>query len=311
MDIVVSSHTHQAYNCRLPNRAGRGIAVTSAGSFSRLITSIDVTLDTRTHDVIGVSAENKLVDRDNVLQSAEPIVPVNEISNIIYNYNAIVMPIANRIVGTVTSDITRVANQAKESALGDVIADAQSAATAPAGKGGAVIAFMNSGGIRADLIYAGSTEGEGDGNVTYGEAFTVQPFGNSLVVKTLSGQQIYDLLNQQWAANQFGDGGRTLQVSGGFSYWHTFVPNASPLGASYVCDGSVMLNGMPIDKGASYRVAMNSFLASGGDNFTVFTLGTDQLGGEVDLDALQAYFQVHSAVPPGPQNRIQQVASCG
>lgn len=311
VDIVVSGHTHQAYNCRLPNSAGRDIPVTSAGSFSRLITSIDVTLDTRTHDMVAVAAENRLVDRDNVLQSAEPIVPVNEISNIVYNYNAIVRPIANRVIGAVTSDITRTANQAKESALGDVIADAQLEATAPAVKGGAVIAFMNTGGVRADLIYAGSTEGEGDGKVTYGEAFTVQPFGNSLVVKTLSGQQIYDLLNQQWAANQFGDGGRTLQVSGGFSYRHTFVPNVSPLGAGYVCDGSVMLNGTPIDKGASYRVAMNSFLATGGDNFTVFNLGTDQLGGDVDLDALEAYFQVHDPVPPGPQNRIQQVGSCG
>ena len=311
VDLVVSGHTHQAYNCSLPNSKGRSIPVTSAGAFSRLMTSIDLTLDTRTRNVIAVSAENKLVDRNNVLSAAEPIVPDAGISDIIANYNAIASPIANRIIGSITADITRTPNSAKESALGDVIADAQLGATASAGKGGAVIAFMNTGGIRADLTYASSSAGEGDSNVTYGESFTVQPFGNSLVVKTLTGQQIYDLLNQQWAVGQYADGGRTLQVSKGFTYQHSFVPNTSPLGVNYVCDGSVKLNGVAIDKAASYRVTMNSFLASGGDNFSVFNLGTDQLGGDVDLDALEAYFQANpSGVAPGPQDRIQQVAAC-
>ncbi|MFH1818401.1 MAG: bifunctional metallophosphatase/5'-nucleotidase [Pseudomonadota bacterium] len=310
VDLVVSGHTHQAYNCSLPNAKGRSIPVTSAGAFSRIITSIDLTLDTRSKDVVAVNAVNKLVDRNNVLGAAEPIMPVPEISNIIANYNAIAAPIANRVIGSITADITTARNAAGESALGDVIADAQLLATQPADKGGAVIAFMNTGGIRANLSYVGSTAGEGDGNVTYGESFTVQPFGNSLVVKTLTGQQIYDLLNQQWGSNQFADGGRTLQISQGFTYKHTFQAKVSPLGQNYVCDGSVMLNGQPIDKAARYRVTMNSFLATGGDNYTVFNLGTDQLGGDVDLDAMEAYFVAHSPVAPGPQDRIQQVASC-
>lgn len=254
---------------------------------------------------------NKLVDRENVLYATDPIKPVAEISAIVHNYNALAAPIASRIIGNITADITTARNAAGESALGDVIADSQLAATSPASKGGAVIAFMNTGGIRANLIYAGSTTGEGDGKVTYGEAFTVQPFGNSLTVKTLTGQQLYDLLNQQWAVGQFGDGGRTLQISNGFTYQHTFIPNVSPLGIKYVCDGSLKLNGIEIDKSASYRIAMNSFLASGGDNFSVFNLGTDQLGGDVDLDALEAYFQTSSdSIAPGPQNRIQQVTAC-
>ncbi|HVW64989.1 MAG TPA: 5'-nucleotidase C-terminal domain-containing protein [Nitrosospira sp.] len=132
-----------------------------------------------------------------------------------------------------------------------------------------------------------------------------------MTVKTLTGQQLYDLLNQQWAIGQFADGGRTLQISNGFTYQHTFQPNASPLGASYVCDGSLKLNGIPIDKAANYRVTMNSFLASGGDNYGVFNLGTNQLGGDVDLDALEAYFHANpDGVAPGPQNRIQSVAAC-
>ena len=311
VDLVVTGHTHQAYNCSLPNRAGRAIPVTSAGSFSRVMTSIDLTLNTKTKDVIAVTAQNRLVDRNNFLGASTPIQPVAEISTIVSNYNSLVQPIANRVVGAITADITRARTPAGESALGDVIADAQLNATAPADKGAAVIGFMNSGGIRADLSFASSTAGEGNGNVTYGESFTVQPFGNSLIVKTFTGQQVYDLLNQQWASNQFADGGRTLQVSNGFTYQHTFIPNTTPLGANYVCDGSVLLNGVPIDRAASYRVTMNSFLASGGDNFSVFNLGTNQLGGDVDLDALELYFQANlSGVAPGARTRIQQVPSC-
>jgi 5'-nucleotidase len=311
VDLVISGHTHQAYNCMLPNSAGRSIPVTSAGAFSRLITSIDVTLDTRTKDVIAANATNRLVDRNNVLGAPDPIVPDAAIGGIVASYNTLVQPIANRVIGTITADMTRTRTSAGESSLGDVIADAQLFATAPANKGGAVVAFMNTGGIRADFTFASSTQGEGDGKVTYGEAFTVQPFGNSLVVKTLTGQQLYDLLNQQWGTNQFADGGRTLQISQGFTYQHTFVPNVSPLGGQYVCDGSVTINGVAVDKAASYRVTMNSFLASGGDNFTVFNLGTDQLGGDVDLDALEVYFVANPAgVAPGPQDRIQQVATC-
>jgi 5'-nucleotidase len=179
VDLVVSGHTHQAYNCRLPNKAGREIPVTSAGSFGRLVTRIDATIDTKTRDFKQVSAANLLVDRNDFLQSADTIAPVREIADIVANYNALATPIANRIIGRITADITTARNSAGESALGDVIADAQLAATAPTEKGGAVVAFMNPGGIRTDLAYAGSAAGEGDGNVTYGEAFAVQPFGNT------------------------------------------------------------------------------------------------------------------------------------
>jgi 5'-nucleotidase len=140
VDLVVSGHTHQAYNCTLPNAAGRAIPVTSAGSFSRLLTSIDLAIDTRTRDVIAIHAENKLVDRDNVLGAAEPIEPDEEISAIVANYNALTGPIANRVVSRITADITRTSNAAGESALGDVIADAQLMATSTPVKGGAVVA---------------------------------------------------------------------------------------------------------------------------------------------------------------------------
>ncbi|CAL94100.1 bifunctional metallophosphatase/5'-nucleotidase [Azoarcus olearius] len=309
VDLVVSGHTHAAYNCTLPNRAGRAIPVTSAGNYGRLVTRIDLVLDTKRRDVIAARAQNLVVDRNNVLGAIEPIVPDAAIAGIVANYNALTGPIANRVIGNITATLSRSINAAGESVLGDLIADGQLLATAPAQKGGAVVAFMNPGGIRADFTYPGSPAGEGDGQVTYGEAFTVQPFGNSLVVKTLSGQQLYDLLEQQWAVGQPASG-RILQVSDGFHYRHTFSASVSPLGGRYVCDGSVTLNGVAVDKAARYRVTMNSFLATGGDNFSVFSLGTEPLGGDVDLDALTDWFALKSPAAPTAVDRIVKVASC-
>ena len=291
VDVVVSAHTHQPYVCNLGRN---GILTTSASSFGRLITDIDLVIDNSSKDVEAARAVNRLVTRDVAKDPAE--------AAIVDKYNTIAAPIANRIVGSITSDITRAVlpGESGETALGDVIADAQLAATAPTDFGGAVVAFMNPGGIRADLTFAGSPAGEGDGNVTYGELFTVQPFGNTMVVKTMTGDMIYRLLEQQ----QFGSPGgvpvRILQVSNGFTYSY----DSSRAAGSRVIDGSVRINGVPVDRAASYRVAMNSFLADGGDGFSVFREGTDQLGGEVDLDALANYFLANSPIAPGPKNRI-------
>ena len=307
VDLVISGHTHQAYLCSLPNSAGRNIPVTSTNAQGRVVTEIDLVIDTRTRDVASIAVDNVLVDRSNAA-----IAPVAALTTLADNYNALAAPLANKPMGNITAAITRTTNAAGESSLGDVIADAQLEATAAPELGGAVIAVMNPGGIRADFTYPGSAAGEGDGVVTYGEAFSVQPFGNSLVTKTLTGQQIYDLLEQQWGALQ--PFARILQVSNGFSYQHTFDSTpanfAAQKGGQFVCDGSVKLHGVPIDKLTTYRMTMNSFLASGGDNFTVFNQGSDQLGGALDLDAMQQYFTAHNPVAPGAQNSIVRVASC-
>ena len=284
VDLVISGHTHQAYNCVID-----GIPVTSAASFGRVVTDIDLTLDRSTGDVIAASVNNNIVTRD--------VPKDNFITALIDKYNLIAAPLANRVIGSVTADITRTNNAAGESALGDVIADAQLAATADPSLGGAVIAFMNPGGIRADFTYLGSSAGEGDGNVTYGESFTVQPFGNSLVTMTLTGNQIDTLLETQWVVN------RVLQVSNGFTYqWSASAPVGNRVDIA-----SIMLNGVQIDPDGSYRVTVNSFLADGGDGFAVLVQGTNRLGGEVDVDALEKYFAANSPVAPGPQNRIIQI----
>jgi 5'-nucleotidase len=297
VDAVISGHTHQPYNCVID-----GKIVTSAFSFGRLVTKVDLTIDRGTGEVVTMAADNRIVTRD--------VPKASLLTALIDKYNVIAAPLANRVIGSITANITRTNNAAGESALGDVIADGQLYATAPAGLGDAVVAFMNPGGIRADLTYASSPVGEGDGNVTFGEMFTVQPFGNSMVTMTLTSAQIDDLLEQQFegcggrpVGNPPGANTRILQVSTGFTY--TWSIAAVP--CSKVDDASIMLNGVTIDPAGSYRVTVNSFLADGGDGFFVLTQGTNRLGGAVDTDAFEAYMKAFSPVAPGPQNRITQV----
>ena len=304
VDLVVSGHTHRAYNCLIDNRDGQPVRVTSAGAFGRLVTDIDLTLDTRRHDVTAVSARNVAIPNDADVPQSPRLTPL------VANYVALADGPRNRVIGTITATLGRSANSAGESALGDVIADAQLDATDDAGFGDAVVAFMNPGGIRADLPY--SAPGKADGNVTYGEAFTTQPFGNSLVTMTLTGAQIHTLLEQQFTgctagypadappAGQPFD--RILQVSNGFTYaWQekgTPCDNVDP--------ASILLEGTPLDPAAGYRITVNSFLADGGDQFYVLRDGTGRLGGAQDLDALEAYFAANPAgVAPGPQDRIR------
>lgn len=240
--------------------------------------------------MVFASANNVIVTRDVPPDPAQ--------TALIEKYRLLSDPLANRVVGSITADITRTPNSANESALGDVIADAQLFATAPADFGGAVVAFMNPGGIRADLTYDPSGS-EAPGEVTYGEIFTVQPFGNSLVTMTLTGAQIDALLEQQFDNPEPGEM-RILQVSEGFTYtWSASAPVGEKVDPS-----SIMINGVVVDPAASYRVTVNSFLADGGDNFTVLRDGTDRLGGAVDTDAFEAYLAANSPVDPGPMDRI-------
>ncbi len=158
---------------------------------------------------------------------------------------------------------------------------------------------MNPGGIRADILDETISGGEAVGQVTYGELFSVQPFSNVMTVLTCTGAQIDALLEQQFRAA----GNQILQVSDGFTYtWDS----AAAIG-SRVDIASIRIDGVAISAFATYRVAMNNFLAGGGDAFTVFTQCTDPLGGEIDLDVLVTYFAAHSPVAPGPQNRITRL----
>jgi 5'-nucleotidase len=284
VDLVVSGHTHQAYNCIIGDKV-----VTSASSFGRVVSDIDLEISTLTGDVASVTAKNIVVTRDE----ADP-----DIESFVSQYKLLAAPLANKQIGSITAtlEFLPVKDGPGHATMGLVVADAQLAATADPKFGGAQIAFMNPGGVRADLLYPAAPGEAKDGLVSYGEAFTVQPFGNSLVVMTLTGAQIEKLLEQQFTMA----GNKVLQVSKGF----TFAWSASaPLGAK-VDPASIKLDGVTIDPVKNYRVVVNSFLASGGDSFAVLVDGTDRLGGATDLEALQAYFAAHSPVAPPALDRV-------
>ncbi len=289
VDLVIGGHNNQRFACM----DVEGKAVTMAYHSGRMFTDIDVTLNRVTKDMTVQSIDNKENFQDGVT-------PAADLTALIDRYDTLSAPLANAVIGSTTTDILRAGNAAGESALGDVIADAQLTATAPVGLGEAVVAFMNPGGIRDDLIFAEISGGEAAGEVTFGEAFSVQPFGNSLVTMTLTGAQIHELLTQQWVGQT---SPRILQVSDGFTYtWDSSLADADKVIAS-----SIKIGGVTVVPGDTYRITVNSFLADGGDNFSVLPLGTDRLGGEIDLDALVTYFGANSPVPPGPQNRITRV----
>jgi 5'-nucleotidase len=188
--------------------------------------------------------------------------------------------------------------------MGDVIADAMLERTAPSDFGGAVAAFMNAGGVRSSLFFAKTGVESVDGQVTYAEAFTVQPFGNTLVVKTCTGQQLYDVLNQQFNNPAVGSN-RIMLPSANVDYHWTTAG-----GTPHIVDGTLSFDDGAtfVDKATSYRVALNNFTADGGDGFTVFRSCTDPLGGDVDIDAFTAYLGAHPNLAPPTLDRIHKDA---
>jgi 5'-nucleotidase len=296
IDLVLTGHTHTAYVCDIPDPDGQPRLVTSASSFGRLFTDVEGQINTRSHDFVrsSLTATNVPVTRDVPKDPA--------VSSIIDTYNTLIAPIANRPVGYISADILGRGSSAPEKPLGDVIADSQLEATSSASTGNAVMAFMNPGGIRADLVYKASGD-EGDGVVTYGEAFTVQPFTNLVETVSLTGAQIVTLLQQQYTGKNETDP-KVLQVSTGFTY----TLDQSKTGADKIVTSSVKLNGVALDPTATYRVTVNNFLAGGGDNFTVLQQGTDPVVTAIDLDVFVDYLTAHSSasspLAPPPADRI-------
>jgi 5'-nucleotidase len=287
VDLFVSGHTHQAYNCVIDGRP-----VSSAASFGRIVTDIDMKISRASKNPVEIRVNNNIVTRDVARDTAQ--------TALIDRYRVVAAPIANRVVGSITADITRSNNTAGESSLGDHIADAQLAATADPALGGAVVALMNPGGIRTDLVFNQISGGELPGQITYGEIFAVQPFGNNLVTMTLTGDQLERVLEQQW-----GPGTRQviLQVSDSLRYtWDASAPIGDRIATS-----SITINGVPISPMATYRVTVNNFLADGGDGFSVLREGTNRLGGVVDTDAFADYLGDESPLSPTPRNRITRL----
>ncbi len=287
IDVVVSGHSHSFTNALLSNSQGKQILVAQAFSYSTAYADIELQIDRKTRDVIAKSASIVTTFADQ----GPGLTPDQTAADLTAQAEARVAPIANQLVGSISADISRSANAAGESSLGNLIADAQRAALKTD------VAFMNPGGIRADLLFIGThTPMQPNGTVTYNDIFTVQPFGNSLVKMDLTGQQIIDLLNQQFPPNQTAN--RLLQVSGISYTW-----SAAAVGNKI---SNVKIGGAEVVLSKVYSATVNSFIASGGDNFSVLNAGANKVGGAQDVDALFDYIKAlpQPVVPPAVGSRI-------
>ncbi|EST39338.1 hypothetical protein N566_02490 [Streptomycetaceae bacterium MP113-05] len=282
VDALVTGHTHEAYACTIPDPSGAPRTVTSAASYGKLFTDTTLTYDRRTRDIVRtrVDAANHVVSRE------QP--KARDMTRLIGRWNELAAPVANRPIGWIGEDIPGRGADTLESPLGDLIADAQ-LSHAQGADPEADLALMNSGGIRSDLVHAASGS-EGDGVVTYAEGFTVQPFANTVNMVDLTGEQLLAVLREQ-VSGANAESPKVLQVSEGFTY----TLDMTRSGADRVVADSVQLNGEGLDPGATYRVAVNNFLAGGGDGFPTLAEGTDPYVGGNDLDVLVDYMTANSS----------------
>lgn len=274
---VISGHTHNAYMCEVQAGGARRL-LTSAGKYGYFVTDLRLDFDPNTHRLLAQSARNVPIIRDS---AGDPTTAA-----LVKRYSDAAAPAAARIVGHLPGVVSSGAQEDRESPAADLIADAQLAATKAASRGGADLSFINTGGVRMDLVPAA------DGSITYAQIFAMEPFGNTLIVKSLTGAQLKALLEQQFEP----DG--TLRAS-------SLVPSAN---FHYAFDATrpagdritaMTLGGNPIDPAKTYRVTVNNFLASGGDGYSVLTQGTDAFDAGLDLDALEAWLATNPPIPTG------------
>ena len=280
VDVVVTGHTNGIYICTIDGRL-----VTSAGAYGTRLTDITLMIDPKSGDVIGAKGRDVPIAESGFAEDPAQIALISA-------YRKQAEPLMKRLVGSITADVTRSSGANGESALGDIIADAM-LETARKQGGTVDIAFMNPGGIRSDLPF------HDGGQVTYGDIFAVQPFGNELVALTLTGAEIETILKQQYQAS----GNNILQVSDGFAFQWKQAPG-KPI---EIVPGSVKLNGQPLVATQTYRVVTNNFMAGGGDSFFEFKNGTGRTTIGNDVEALEAWFKAHSPVTAKVQGRVVKV----
>lgn len=276
VDVVISGHTNGIYICTIDGRL-----LTSAGAYGTRVTDISILLDPKSGDIIGKKARDIIVAESDYPEDPAQVALINA-------YKVQAEPLMKRVVGKSTVAITRAANNHGESAMGDIIADAMLEAARKDGSK-VDIGFMNPGGIRTDISFT-------DSAITFADLFSVQPFGNDLVVLTLTGADLEMLLKQQYQPG----GNNILQVSDGFSFtWRQ--PAGKPI---EIVPGSIKLNGQPVVASQTYRVVVNNFMAGGGDGFTVFKNGKDSVTIGTDIAALEAWVTAHSPLENTIRGRI-------
>jgi 5'-nucleotidase len=262
VDVVVSGHAHAFTNALMKNRSGHPILVTQCPNAGAAYASIELTIDRQTGDVVHKTATILPTYND----AGPGLTPASDVLELVRRAEQRVRPLAERVVGQAAHAIAQQPNQAGESALGDLIADAQRSVTH------AQIALMNQGGVRTSLDA---------GPITWGELFAIQPFANTVTVMELTGEQVRRVLEQQWSEQ---GSVHMLQVSGLRYAWDP----ARPVGARV---HDVVVGDAPLVASAPYVVAVNNFLAGGGSGFSTLREGKKQRTGPVDLDALVSYIE--------------------
>lgn len=286
IQVVVSGHTHQIYNCRIG-----GHLVTSAASNGRAVSRIDLRFDRTSGRFLEASAVNEVATQD--------VTPHPAVAELVERYRVLSAPLADQPVGAILADITHVASRSGEAALDNLVADAQLEAAQRVMGDEVAVSFMNSGGVRTDLVIQPARGALKAGEVSYADLFKVLPFGNMLMAATMTGDDIRRLLEQQFDNPRPGMV-RMLAVSSGFTY--RYRPDA-PRGQHVVPD-SIRINGRQVAPSDRVRLVTPDFVLNGGDSFTAFNAATDPVSLMPDIDALAEYVRRHSPLAPGARDRV-------
>lgn len=316
VDAIFMGHTHQAYayDAPIPGEPGKTRPVLQTGSYGSNVGQIKLTFDKDTGTVLSYSKQNvaRTTEADDTLTSTFPRVAA--VKPIVDDALAYAAEVGNEPIGKQTADITTAFNaqgrddRASESTLGNLVADAllDKVSDSPAG---ADFGVVNPGGLRADLLYAGTGGTNEDGVITYAEANSVLPFVNQLNSVTLTGASVKKVLEQQWQRDAAGNVPTRPYLQLGLSKNVSYTSDpARPEGDRIT---SVTINGKALDPAASYKVATFSFLATGGDNFRAFAEGSSVDTGLVDYEAWIDYLKVASPVSPDFARRSMQVDGLG
>lgn len=312
VDAIISGHTHLEYNCSFPvaewaDRPVKERPVVSAGQYGIALNQLVFTVDGATGEVLAKTQE-VLKLKANPATPNYPSDPAVE--EIVADAVAVAEVEGAKELGQIEDEFSRAKlsngtteNRGGESTLGNLVAEIQQWATESPTTGSAQIAFMNPGGLRADLLGNGTTSPR---TVTFRQAAEVQPFANTLVNMDLTGAQIESVLEEQWQAAGASRPFLRLGISEGFTYTYTPPPAGSPSGTKGEVTG-MWLDGEPIVDATTYSVTVNSFLASGGDGFATLNQGTGkQDTGQTDLEAQVDYFAEFASEAPLPVDYSQR-----
>lgn len=261
IDVVMGAHTHQFLNAFIPNKNGVQMLVTQANSYSSAFAEVTLQVDKKTHKVIQKSARI-ITTYANRWPGTEPDEKAQELVQLAEDK---VEPIITSYVGTTQTALLRRPNNAGESNLGNLVADAFKSIM------NADIGLTNPSGVRDDIK---------QGVINWGNIYSIQPFSNNIVKVSLTGQDIYELFEQQWMGSYI----NMLQISG-LSYTYN---SQNPIGQKII---AIAHQGKPLIKDKTYTIATTDFLASGNGVFSVMKRATFISVGANDHETVIQYIR--------------------